>query len=379
MIILWIALGFSLVYLLLQINYLYNWYITPKVEVPANFIPTEGVTIVIVVHNEERSIGACLQGILSQNYPEHLFEIIVIDDDSTDATSAIVNGFDHDIISQYQLSDFPEYIKAPAYKKSGITLAVDKAKFDTIMITDGDCTHPKDWIRTLIYTFHQNKVVFLTAPVILMPGRTMLEKMQEVEQLTLMLITGAGITSRIHDLANGANMAFRKSTFRDVNGYEGNMQYASGDDMFLIEKMRLAFPDNICFVKSLEATVYTTGKKDWASLIKQRLRWAGKNKGLQRKAISRIWMFVGAYHLLFALSLIGSLTGIVSPLPFIVLFIIIWFSNFLVISTASAFFQRTSLLKSFVPLQFLYTFYILRLGLMMAIGKKGDWARVSPD
>lgn len=60
--------------------------------------------------------------------------------------------------------------------------------------------------------------------------------MQEVEQITLMLITGAGITSRIHDIANGANMAFRKSAFRDVNGYEGNMQYASGDDMFLIEK-----------------------------------------------------------------------------------------------------------------------------------------------
>lgn len=116
MIVLWIALGFSLVYFLLQVNYLYNWFITPKVAVPANFVPTEGVTIVIVVRNEESTIGACLQGILSQNYPEHLFEIIVIDDHSTDATSTIVNGFDHDIISLYQLSDFPEYIKAPAYK-----------------------------------------------------------------------------------------------------------------------------------------------------------------------------------------------------------------------------------------------------------------------
>jgi hypothetical protein len=45
----------------------------------------------------------------------------------------------------------------------------------------------------------------------------------------------------------------------------------------------------------------------------------------------------------------------------------------MLIATAAAFFKRTSVLRYFIPLQFFYTYYILRLGLMMMLGKKGDW------
>lgn len=102
-----------------------------------------------------------------------------------------------------------------------------------------------------------------------------------------------------------------------VNGYEGNEQYASGDDMFLIEKMSMAFPGKIAFAKSLQATVYTGGKKNWSSFFKQRLRWAGKNKGLQQKAISRIWAFVGAYHIALLVFFVTALFHRTSSWPFL--------------------------------------------------------------
>jgi hypothetical protein len=75
------------------------------------------------------------------------------------------------------------------------------------------------------------------------------------------------------------------------------------------------------------------------------------------------------------LALLAALLQIISAWPFIMLLSVKWTVDYIVIATAAAFFQRTALLRYFVPLQFIYSFYILRLGLMMMIGKKGDWVR----
>src|SRR6185503_4203532 len=73
-------------YLLLQLFYLYHWLKTPEVVVPNDFIPNIGFSVVVVAHNEENSIEQCIRGIIDQQYPRNLFEIIIIDDRSTDAT-----------------------------------------------------------------------------------------------------------------------------------------------------------------------------------------------------------------------------------------------------------------------------------------------------
>jgi poly-beta-1,6-N-acetyl-D-glucosamine synthase len=375
MIWIWIALGFSLLYFLLQLYYISAWYAITSYVVPDDFIPTEGVTIIIVAHNEEKSIGKCLRGILQQSFPSALMEIIVVNDHSSDSTVDEIEKIKDESIHLYSLRDYPDYIHAPAFKKSGITLGVEKAKFETIIITDADCEHPSHWLQSVFYHFQKNKAVFQTSPVLHQPGHTLLEKMQEMEQLVLMLITGAGIQSRLHDMANGANMAFTKSAFKQVNGFEGNFHYSSGDDMFLIEKMRMAFPDRIKFVKSTDASLYTQGKKDWATLFRQRIRWAGKNEGLVIKTIKWIWLFIGIYHVLLTLALLAALLQILSAWPFIMLISVKWTVDYILIATAAAFFQRTALLRYFVPLQFFYSLYILRLGHMMMTGKKGDWVR----
>lgn len=370
-----IALGFAIPYLLLQVYYLFYWHKTKPVSIPSDYIPSASVTIIVVAHNESKSIGPCLRSILQQSYPAHLLEIIIINDHSTDATISEIQKFGTDRITLYNLEDYPSYIKALAYKKSAITLAVDKATSENIVITDADCLHPSGWLESVLYGLEKNQSTFQTSPVIIDGDQTLLSKMQETEQLVLMLITAAGISSRLHDIANGANMAFRKSAFLKVDGYAGNEQFASGDDMFLAEKMRKVFPGQITFNKSVDASVTTQPKKNWPSLIKQRLRWAAKNKGLESQTISRIWVFVGLYHFILFLSLAASLFNLISPIPFIILFVVKWFADFLVITTAASFFRKTSVLKYFVPLQFLYSYYILRLSLAMVMGKKGDWVR----
>jgi len=359
----------------IQFQYIYYWKKIESYTLPHTFIPTVGVSVIVIVRNEAESISACLQGLLSQNYRSDLFEIIVIDDSSSDGTVREILSIQDQRIQLLHLSDFPEYIHPPAYKKSAITLGVDMARFDMIIVTDGDCVYSPDWMRSVVYFFEKKDAVFQTAPVRLLPGKSLLEQMQETEMLTYMLITGAGIQSRLHDIANGANMAFTKAAFQSVHGYEGNYQYASGDDMFLIEKMRRAYPDNINFAKSIDATVLTKGKTNWPDLLKQRMRWASKNNGLDNKTISLIWFFVGLYHFTLLIFLLLAVFQITGSLPFLLMISFKWVADYFVVQQAASFFNRISVLRNFILLQFLYTWHIFRLTLSFLLNKKTDWNR----
>src|ERR1041385_9097566 len=78
------------VYLLIINLYLY-WFSTLKTFEPGtDHLPATGFSIIIPARNEEQNIDACLQSILKNRYPRSLYEIIVVDDFSTDATPSIV-------------------------------------------------------------------------------------------------------------------------------------------------------------------------------------------------------------------------------------------------------------------------------------------------
>ncbi|HUR31781.1 MAG TPA: glycosyltransferase, partial [Saprospiraceae bacterium] len=278
-------------YFILQSYYLFHWSKTPNIIVPSTYKPKTPISIIIVVRNGEKIIEACIQSIFNQQYPTELFELIIIDDRSEDETESIVKNFTNSSLRFFRLIDFPHCVHSPAFKKSGIELGVHQANNELIVVTDSDCTHHGDWLRTISYTHSQYKSVFYTGPVQLKDNNKTLVKMQQMENQALMLVTAAGMRSKLHDIANGANMAFSKQAFQEVGGYQGNYQYASGDDMFLIEKMRKRFPDKIRFIKAKTAIVWTEAKINWESLIKQRIRWSGKNKGLKNPAINWIWQF----------------------------------------------------------------------------------------
>ncbi|MEP6795424.1 MAG: glycosyltransferase [Saprospiraceae bacterium] len=360
-------------YLFLQLYYLWYWLKTPEIIVPAEFIPSLKITVVVVAHNEEACIESCIEGILNQNYPDELFEIIVIDDRSSDGTVERIEKLQSPLVRIFHLTDYPEFIHPPAYKKSAIELAVKMAGHDWIVVTDADCIHPAECLRNISFSQSTTAAVFLAAPISYASRNSLLEKMQEMEMSVLMLITAAGIRSGLHDMANGANMSFSKKAFNEVHGYEGNYQYTSGDDMFLIEKMRFAFPDQIAFVKSGQAIVETKPHKDWTSLIKQRLRWAGKNKGLQSPVIRMIWVFVGLYYLMIFLTIILAIFHLTSWWPLLILLLLKWIGDFTILNQATRFFKKRLILYYFIPLQMMYGIYILVLAYFIAIRKKGDW------
>ena len=77
-------------------------------------------------------------------------------------------------------------------------------------------------------------------------------------------------------MCNGANLAYTKTLFKAINGFEGNTNIASGDDVFLLEKAIKRNKNTVHYLKNTDATVFTKPVKNYSALISQRKRWASK-------------------------------------------------------------------------------------------------------
>ncbi len=373
MILLFIAALFAACYFLLQLFYLVHWLRAPSITTPDSFTPTLPVSVIVVAQNEEDSVGNCIHSILKQNYPSSLVEIIVVNDRSVDRTVELIQQINAPNLTLLHLHEHPEFIHSPAFKKSGIELGVHHATADWTVMTDADCMVPPDWLRTIAFYKNTGDHVFIASPVVIRAENSPLQKMQQMENITLMVITAAGIRSKLHDIANGANMSFSKTVFEQVKGFEGNYQYASGDDMFLIEKMRGAYPDQIEYLKSKAAVASTQAKSNWSLLLRQRIRWADKNKGLMNWKIPFIWGFVAAYYVVLLFLMIIPTFSDVSYVPFLIILLVKWVADGMIVHAASQFFGIRYSVIEFVVLQFLYGYYLIRLGIEMLMGRKGDW------
>src|ERR1700744_5609513 len=121
-----------------------------------NFIPTEKVSIVIPFRNEAENIIACLEGLVAQDYPAALMEIILADDHSEDNSQQLATNFLRDKGIAFKLIDLKEYDLSG--KKSAIEYAVSQASGSIIITRDADTyTENKLWLKTMLYLFSDTK------------------------------------------------------------------------------------------------------------------------------------------------------------------------------------------------------------------------------
>jgi len=229
-------------------------------------------SIIIPFRNEEDNLVHLLKSISNLKYPKDQFEIILIDDDSTDDSVEIINEF--------KLQNFKIYInkrKSISPKKDAITLAISKSKFDWIVTTDADCEVPEKWLATLDSFIQKSDFNMICGAVKFKNSTSYLNQFQ---QLNLMSLIGAtigsfGIGKPL--MCNGANLAYKKEIFNSLNGFEGNNNISSGDDVFLLEKMLRSEANKVGYLKSKDFIVQTKPEKTWALFFNQQLRWVSKS------------------------------------------------------------------------------------------------------
>ncbi len=350
-----------------------SWFI--KIE-PFNVDETLPATIhfsvIVPARNEEDNIKKCLPTLLKQHYPSHLFEVIVINDHSTDNTAREVALLQKQY-SQLRLFDLEEMLGGTAlnsYKKKAIELAVAGAAGDWIVTTDADCIAGTDWLQTLNYFIQKNDPLLVAAPVQFIHDGSFLSLFQCLDFLSLQGITAASVHQGFHSMCNGANLAYSKKTFKQVGGFAGIDNIASGDDMLLMHKIYSAFPGRVKFLLSAKAIIKTTPMPTLKSFINQRIRWASKADAYDDK---RIFWVLALVYLLNVLLFVMFLAGIFKPILFL------WWGIFLLIKTivelrfmrpVALFFKDDNLLKWFGWMQPFHIAYTVIAGWL---GKFGSY------
>lgn len=286
------------------------WFLHLKIYRPSPAItPQTRFTIIIPARDEADSIGHCLSSVQQQDYPSDLFEVIVVNDHSTDDTADIVleliKGF-----PQLRLINLAEYLTGNqnAYKKRAIEIAVGQSNGDWMVTTDADCIVPQKWLRLLDQYIQEYQPVFVAAPVMFTQNKTWLGIFQVLDFISLQGITAAAVAAGYHSMCNGANLAYSKAAFNSVGGFKGIDHIASGDDMLLMYKIRQAYPGKLGFLFSPDAIVLTAPMPDWTSFLNQRIRWASKADSYSEKSIFWVLLLVYCVN---AFLLAGLLLGLV--------------------------------------------------------------------
>lgn len=261
------------------------------------------VSVIIAARNEDQTIVQCLNSILDQDYPEDLYEVIVVDDHSTDHTVDVAQLF-----SAKHALPFLKILSLSDHdgtgKPTAIAYGIKNSQGEIIVCTDADCVVSSKWISSMVQSF-QPEVAFVAGPVAEEYGKTFFSKIQGLEFLGL-ITTGAGlIGAGTPIICNGANIAYRKSAFVKVNGYGETSN--SCDDETLMQKISTRKIGSIAFNASKDAKVVTNSSSSMFEFWNQRVRWAAKRGHYEDKSILLKLILLYLFFVIFFATALVSL------------------------------------------------------------------------
>ncbi|MFZ4708109.1 MAG: glycosyltransferase [Bacteroidales bacterium] len=321
------------------------------------------VTVVIAARNEEENIGICLAAIISQDYPRSLFGIIVVDDHSTDGTLMVINrvieGNPGINIRLLQLTAEEQG------KKTAISKAIAVAQNEWIVTTDADCVMGANWLSSLMAGAVDPEVQMLLAPVIFRKTKTVFGQMQELEFLSLIASSAGAVSTGLPVMCNGANLAYRREAFFKAGGYTSDKGFASGDDVFLMMKIRQMYNSRaIKFIKSPSSGVITYANETLYEFLNQRLRWVSKAKGYKDLWVLLVSGIVFTQSFLLLITTLAWATGFIKPILPLILFTAKFLADLPIMASACGFAKRRKLMIWYLPLQFIYPVYLVAMGMI---------------
>lgn len=253
-------------------------------------------SIVLCARNEENNILQCIQGILKQ---EGSWELILVDDGSSDGTSEIMKSFVREDVFYHRLdidkSKFPG-------KKYALQFGIEQANNPIIIVTDADCIpYSSQWVVHLLSQFdNQTELVIGYGPYWRTEGLFNLVAIYECiyTAIKYLSLSKVGLTY----MGVGRNMAYRKQTFTDNKGFSSHLHIASGDDDLFVRD--IAKRCNTRIVTDKKSHMYSMAASNWKAFLQQKKRHlsVGFEYGLTMKFILGMELIaVFGFYLFFLL------------------------------------------------------------------------------
>ena len=354
-----LILGFVFLIYLLFIGQLIYGFNRMRRFSKTEFTPKTSFTIVVPFRNEKENLPNLLHSISLLNYPKELVEVILVDDDSEDEFRIQNLEFRIQMIKNVRKSNSP--------KKDAIETAIQIAKNDWIITTDADCLVQKDWLTIYDQYIQENEVEMLASGVCYLPKNGFLSAFQNLDFLSLQgaTIGSSGINQPF--MCNGANFAYSKSFFKELNGFQGNETIASGDDVFLLQKAVSVAPKKVGFLLAKESIVATKPAGTWSELFQQRVRWASKSTGYSSVYGKLLALVVFGGNLAWIVSFLLWLTSLLDQNIFMLFVALKFLIDFILLYKTANFFE--SKLQYVLASSLLYPFFSVSVAVYSLFGK----------
>ena len=238
--------------------------------------PKPDVSILIAARNESAGIRATLDSVLAQDYAGK-WEVWVADDRSDDDTPKILEEYaaKNPRLHILTIREIPEGVSP---KKHALSQLIDACDGEILCLTDADCIVKPTWVSGIVREFEPGiELVAGHSYIPTEPGKSkVIVCMQAVETLIYRVAGTAGLAMHLPLTSTGNNLAYRKSFFKSVHGFDNVLKIQSGDDDLLMQKLAADRPWAMRYCIAESTFVTTSGKETLHELWEQRKRWASK-------------------------------------------------------------------------------------------------------
>ena len=248
--------------------------IIKKYSSDSNYLPS--VSVVIASRDEADNIPQLLNKLTNQTYPQNLYEIIVVNDRSTDSSEKLLQEYS-DKINNLKVITINNCPSIWAEKKWAIHNGIKNSNGNIIIQTDADCYMNENWIKSMVMPFEDMSVGFVSSLTPLISNKNnIFKELFLMDSIAQDIFSAYGIGKNLVLSCNARSIAYRKSHFFDVKGYHKIKDIISGDDDLILHKIVHYIGCRVKFVLHKDARVSSIPPENLIEFINQRMRYASK-------------------------------------------------------------------------------------------------------
>lgn len=286
------------------------------------------VSVIIPLRNEYAKIPALAESLKKLNYPISDYEIIIVDDESTDGSSALLEMISVGNTRVLRIDRSKRNYSVG--KKGAIEYGIENSSGEILLLTDADCLPNPKWISSMV-SYFDGRVGFVSGPVSPLSNGGLKNKIFAMEQGGILTVAAGLIGMNFPVTCSGANVAYLREAFNSVNGYKGYEDVASGDDDLLMQKIFKKGDYKITYAWDKNALVYTPAASSDGEFLNQRSRWASKILKYESASVLFTLTLLFLFLMSFMVLLISSLIDASFIVPLIFLYLLKMSSDYRVL------------------------------------------------
>ncbi|NQS97220.1 MAG: glycosyltransferase [candidate division Zixibacteria bacterium] len=233
------------------------------------------VTVIVPARNEDHNLEETLESLAAQDYPPEKFQVVMVDDRSSDQTPGIIVRFTkkYDNFLRVEIENLTPKISP---KKNAIEWGIAASTGKIILTTDADCVHSPKWIRSMVSCFKPDTGMVAGLTLFEPEDESFFHKLHSLDYISHSFV-GAGAIGKSSALnCTGANLAYRYEAYMELEGFGNKADMVSGDDEFLLQRMVNSRKWKAAFALGEDSIVRSLPPETVKGIIDQRLRWGSK-------------------------------------------------------------------------------------------------------